>query len=48
MHKVQGSKSDQPDWCNENIYETFLQPMYVGMFNDPKKSTWKMCHAYEQ
>ena len=22
--------------------------MYVGMYNDTQKSTWQMCHAYEQ
>ena len=48
IHDVQSSKSAQPDWGNENIYETELQFMYGWTFNDPKKSTWKMCHGYEK
>ena len=33
---VQGTRSDEPDWGNENIYKTSLQPIYVRTCNDSK------------
>ena len=34
---VQSIKECQPNWFNENIYETKLQLMYGGTFNYPKR-----------
>ena len=36
VYDVQISKADQPDWCNKNIYETYLQTIYGRTSKDPK------------
>ena len=36
VHYVQSTRSDPPDWGNENIYKTSLQPIYVRTCNDSK------------
>ena len=36
VHGIQSSKAAKPDWCNENIHETYLKFMYGRTFNNPK------------